>query len=170
MIRAIIVLMLLPVMLMGEVGPFQSVKFAWDRALSHGSNVTYRLKYGLSTNDYQWAIDVGTNTTCTVTNPTSGYLYFTCVAVAPEVVIQGIVIQPELESEPSNILSVTNPPAAPLRFRASRYQFPTIKMEGTLNGGMEWRTLALVTNDPVTLKGAIGSMLFRASTNIPPFP
>lgn len=142
------------------VGPFETITFAWDRAPSHGTNITFRLKYGTSTNDYPWFIDAGTNTIATVTNPTPGFLYFVVVARTKD----------GLESDPSNLVNVTNYPAAPLRLRMVTNTPPTVRLEGTLNGGIEWRTLALVTNDPAFLKGAIASMMFRASTNLPALP
>lgn len=141
------------------VGPFETITFAWNRAPSHGTNITFRLKYGTSTNDYPWFVDVGTNMLATVSNATPGYLYFIVVARAGE-----------LESEPSNLVNVTNYPAAPLQLRMVTNTLPTVKLEGTMNGGIEWRTLALVTNDPAYLKGNLASMMFRASTNLPPLP
>lgn len=142
------------------VGPFETMTFAWDRASSHGTNITFRLKYGTSTNNYPWFIDVGTNTIATVTNATSGYLYFIVVARTHD----------GLESDPSNLVNVTNYPASPLRLRMVTNTYPTVKLEGTLNGGVEWRTLALVTNEPAFLKGGLASMMLRASTNYPPIP
>lgn len=158
--KLLLSLLLLPPLVFGEAGTFESLTFAWDRAPSHGTNITFRLKYGTDTNQSAEFIDAGTNTTATVTNLTSGVLHFTVVATT----------EFGLESLPSNWVVVTNYPAAPLQLKLSSYKFPTVKLEGTLNGGMEWRTLALVTNDPVTLKGAVASMLFRATTNLPPAP
>lgn len=154
------ILLLLPLAVRAVVGPFETVTFAWDKALSHDSNIVFRLKYGPATNEQPWFIDVGTNTTATVTNPTPGVLYFNVVAVAPG----------GLESDPSNLVTLTNYPASPIRLRMTTNTPPTVKLEGTMNGGIEWRMLAIVTNDPAMLRGALAAMMFRASTNQPPLP
>lgn len=142
------------------VGPFSSTTFAWERALSHGTNISYVLKFGTTTNNYTDRLNVGTNLQATVTNLTSGFLYFVVVASTPE----------GLESEPSNLVSVTNYPASPIRLRMKTNTLETVRLEGTRNNGVEWQHLATITNDPAIIFGSMRSMLIRASTIKPPLP
>lgn len=143
-----------------SVGPFESVQLAWDRDESHGTNISYVLKWGTVSNAYPNAIDYGTNTTALLTNLTSGFLYFIVVART----LDG------LESAPSNLLIITNYPAAPLRLRMTTNTLQSVRLEGTRNGGMDWQHLATVTSDPAMIMGSMRSMMIRASAIVPPLP
>jgi hypothetical protein len=151
-------LMLLATNLMAVVPPFTSLSLAWDRAPSHGLEITYALRWGTNMGGTTWSTNVGTKTSITVTNPTSGTLYFSVVARSAD----------GLESNPSNTVTVTNHPADPLRLRIGTNTSTSIKLEGTVDG-MTWIHLANITNDPVTV-AIRKSMMFRASTNQPPLP
>lgn len=142
------------------VGPFESVKLAWDRHLSHGTNISFVLKWGAASNSYPNSIDLGTNTTTVFTNLTAGYLYFVVVARTPD----------GLESDPSNVVALTNYPAQPIRLRMVTNTLQTVRLEGTRNGGMDWQHLATVTNDAAMILGGMRSMMLRASTLPPPLP
>jgi hypothetical protein len=142
------------------LGPYSSVTLAWDRALTHGTNISYVLKWSTETNVYPNSINLGTNTTTVFTNLTSGLLYFVVTAKTTE----------GIESDPSNMVAFTNYPAQPIRLRITTNTLQSVKLEGTRNGGLEWQHLATVTNDPVTILGGMKSMLLRASANKPPLP
>lgn len=143
------------------VPPLASVSLAWDRAASHGPEITYVLKWGKSTNSesedfYNNLINVGTGTTTTLVNLTTGYIYFHVVARTPE----------GLESDPSNVVSVTNYPAAPLQLRMTTNTTSSLKLEGLIAG--EWKELATVVNDPVVIQQNTRSLLLRAKQVTPP--
>ncbi len=151
------ILMLSLIACMAVVGPFETMTFAWEKAPSHGTNIVFRLKYGTSTNSYPWFVDVGTNTMATVTNATSGFLYFIVVARTTD----------GLESDPSNLVNVTNYPAAPLRLRIETNTTSSVIIEGIMDGITDWKPLAVVTSDPVAIVGARKGMMFRAKVVLP---
>jgi hypothetical protein len=99
---------------------------------------------------------VGTNLVATVTNLTSGYLYFSAFARTPEGV----------ESLPSNTVIETNYPAAPLQLRITTNTTTSLTLEGTMDG-LTWIHLATVTNDPALLEMRKRMML---RTTLPPLP
>lgn len=142
------------------VGPFESVKLAWDRAASHGTNITFVLRWGAVSNTYPNSIDLGTNTVTVFTNLTAGFLYFVVVARTHD----------GLESDPSNVLALTNYPAQPIRLRMVTNTLQSVRLEGKRNGGMDWQHLATVTNEPAVILGGMKSMMLRASTIKPPLP
>lgn len=142
------------------VGPFESVKLAWDRHLSHGTNITFALKWGAVSNTFPNSIDLGTNTTTVFTNLTTGFLYFVVVARTTD----------GLESDPSNVVAITNYPAQPIRLRMVTNMLQTVRLEGTRNGGTDWQHLADVTNEPAVILGGMRSMMLRAATLKPPLP
>lgn len=158
--RAILAILFAAVTAGAVVGPFESVKLAWDRHLSHGTNITFALKWGTVSNTYPNSIDLGTNTTTTFTNLTAGYLYFVVVARTPD----------GLESDPSNVVALTNYPAQPIRLRMVTNTLQTVRLEGTRNGGTDWQHLADVTNEPAMILGGMRSMMLRASIIKPPLP
>lgn len=149
-------------------GPYESLTLAWDAAPSHGTNISYVLKWGEGLDIFQEnfsgiypnIFDAGTNTAAVVTNPPSGVLYFVVVARTTS----------GIESGPSNLLLVTNYPAQPIHLRMTTNTLQTVKLEGTRNGGSDWQHLADVTNEPVVILGGMRSMLLRATTIKPPLP
>lgn len=161
--RAVILILLYVVCALvarAVVGPFESVRLAWDRAASHGTNITFTLKWGAVSNTYPNSIDLGTNTTTVFTNLTAGYLYFVVVARTPD----------GLESDPSNVVALTNYPAQPIRLRMVTNTLQSVRLEGTRNGGLNWQHLADVTNEPAVILGGVKSMMLRARTQVPPLP
>jgi hypothetical protein len=151
-------LLLVATNLMAVVPPYTSLTLAWDRALTHGPEITYVLRWGTNMGGTTWSTDVGTRTFVTVTNPTSGTLYFSVVAQASD----------GIPSDPSNTVTVTNYPAAPLHLRIRTNTTTSLKLEGTVDG-QTWINLAMITNDPVIVQMR-QRMMFRASTNLPPLP
>lgn len=151
-------LLLLATKLSAVIPPFTSITAAWDKASSHGTNITFLLKWGSVPGSTNYHLSVGTNLTATVTNPTSGFLFFHVVARTTE----------GLESDPSNMIVVTNYPAAPLKLQISTNNTTSLKLEGTVDGST-WILLANITNDPVVV-AMRRNMMFRASTNPPPLP
>jgi len=149
---------LLARMAMAVVPPFTSLKLAWDKAPSHGTNIGYVLKWGSLPGATNFSLFVGTNLTAVVTNPTSGYLYFNVVARTSDGV----------ESDPSNILKETNNPAAPLQLRITTNTTTGLKLEGSVDL-QTWIHLADIVNDPATV-AMRQRMMLRASTNRPPLP
>ena len=145
--------LLLATKLMAVVPPFTSLSLVWERAPSHGPEITYVLRQGAT-----WSTNVGIRTSVTVTNPTSGTLYFSVVARSPDGV----------ESDPSNVVVTTNYPTPPLRLKIATNTTTSLKLEGTLDG-QTWIPLATITNDPVIVQMR-QRMMFRISTNLPPLP
>lgn len=141
------------------VPPLTSLTLTWDKAPSHGTNISYVLKWGPQMGATNFTLSVGTNLTAVVTNPTTGFLYFHVVARTPE----------GLESEPSNVVSLTNYPAKPVNLRMTTNTTTSLRIEGTTDGNA-WVHLATVTRDgaPATIKSASDVMQFR--TAIPPKP
>lgn len=141
------------------VPPLTSLTLAWDKAPSHGTNISYVLKWGGLMFPEQYSLSVGTNLTAVVTNPTTGTLYFHVVARTPE----------GLESDPSNVVSLTNYPAKPVNLMIATNTTTSLRIEGTTDGN-NWIHLATVTRDgaPATIKSASDVMQFR--TAIPPKP
>lgn len=149
------------------VPPLTSINFAWDKAPSHLPDTTYELQWGSSTNSastnfYNNTLNVGTNLTCTVTNPTTGYLYFRCVAVDTK---------SGLKSEPSNVVLSTNYPAAPLQLNIQGTTTSAVQIEGQYPGSTNWIHLATVENEPVSFRQSTKSLLMRAKlVGAPPLP
>lgn len=143
---------------MAVIPPYTSLSLTWNRAPSNGPEINYVLRWGTNVGGAIWSTNVGTRTSVTVTNPTSGTLYFSVVARSPD----------GIESDPSNTVTITNFPAAPLQLRISTNTTTSLKLEGTLDG-QAWINLATITNDPVIVQMR-QRMLFRASTNLPPIP
>lgn len=156
----LLALTLLTARLFAVVPPFTSLTLAWDRAPSHGTNITYVLKWGAQTNATNFTLSVGTNLTATVTNPTPGYLYFHVVARTSD----------GLESEPSNVVIETNYPAKPLQLRVTDNTTSSVRIEGTTDA-QNWIHLATVNRDnaPVTLPSASKGMMLR-TVQLPPLP
>lgn len=139
--------------------PFTSLTLAWSKAPSHDTNITFVVKWGPQIGSTNYSLDVGTNLTAVVTNPTSGFLYFHVVAKTPE----------GLESDPSNIVSVTNPPAKPLLLRISTNTTTSVELD--FLEGSSWKHLVTVSNDYQTVLVRRQSLILRARTIIPPpFP
>ena len=157
----LLALTLLTARLFAVVPPFTSLTLAWDKAPSHGTNISYVLKWGPQLGATNFTLSVGTNLTAVVTNPTTGFLYFHVVARTPE----------GLESEPSNVVVATNYPAKPLQLRITTNTTSSIRIEGTTDGMETWIHLATVTKDnaPVTIRSASDHTLFRG-VQFPPKP
>lgn len=144
------------------VPPFTSLPLGWDRAPQHGTNITYVLKWGNLPGATNYSLNVGTNLTAVVTNPTAGYLYFHVVARTPD----------GLESEPSNTVIETNYPARPLDLRfGTNKTTSSLRIEGTTDGD-NWILLGTVTQlqRPVTIPATGKQLLIRAKTVVPPPP
>jgi hypothetical protein len=154
-IAALAFLVILATNLFGVVPPFTSLTLSWDRAPSHGTNISYVLKWGPQPGATDFSLSVGTNLTALVTNLTSGFLYFQVVARTSD----------GLESDPSNTVKTTNYPAAPLQLRIRTNTTTGVRLEGTLDG-QTWIYLATVTNDPVQVLMR-QRMMFRT---LPPLP
>ena len=156
-------LWLLLIVMMGTVlavvPPMTSLTLAWDKASSHGTNISYVLKWGPQVGATNFTLSVGTNLTAVVTNPTTGFLYFHVVARTPE----------GFESDPSNVVSVTNYPAAPVQLRMTTNTTTSLRIEGTTDGN-SWIHLATVNKDnaPVTIPSASKMML--RTVQRPPLP
>lgn len=151
--------LLLPITnLIAVVPPYTSLSLAWDRAPTHGPEITYALRWGTNMGGTTWSTNVGTRTSVTVTNPTSGTLYFSVIARAPD----------GLPSDPSNTVIATNYPAAAILLRITTNTTTSLKLEGTVDGA-SWIYLATITNDPAIV-AMRQRMMFRASTNLPPLP
>jgi hypothetical protein len=158
LVRSIFLLLLLATKLGAVIPPYTSLSLAWERAPTHGPDITYVLRWGTSVGATTWSTNVGNQTSVTVTNPTSGTLYFSVVARSSD----------GLLSDPSNTVVATNYPAAPLQLRISTNTSTSLKLEGT-EDGKTWIYLATVTNDPAQV-AMRRNMIFRASTNLPPLP
>lgn len=141
------------------VPPLTSLTLAWDKAPSHGTNISYVLKWGPQIGATNFTLSVGTNLTAVVTNPTTGFLYFHVVARTPE----------GLESEPSNTVIQTNYPAKPMNLRAVTNTTSSIRIEGTVDAN-NWIHLATVdkANAPVIIPSASKMML--RTVQLPPLP
>jgi hypothetical protein len=144
--------------LFAVVPPFTSLTLAWNRAPSNGPEITYVLRWGTNMGGTTWSTNVGTKTSITVTNPTSGTLYFSVVARSPD----------GIESDPSNTAITTNYPAAPLQLRILTNTTSSLRLEGTVDG-VAWIYLATITNSPALVQMR-QSMMLRTSTNLPPLP
>ena len=143
----------------------QPTRVDWDRHATHNSNTVYALKYGVVGQPLTNRFIAGTNTvSLTLSNGPWGALEFQSVAVAFGTNGTNAV---SVESDPSNKVTLTNRPAAPLRLRIVE-QTETVQIEGSVNGGATWKTLATVTNEPAVILGSMQSMLFRARTIKPP--
>lgn len=144
------------------VPPLTSLTLAWDKAPSHGTNISYVLKWGPQLGATNFTLSVGTNLTAVVTNPTTGFLYFHVVARTPE----------GLESEPSNTVVQTNYPAKPLQLRVTTNTTSSLRIEGTSDGAETWIHLATVTRDnvPVTISATTKQLLIRSKLVVPPMP
>lgn len=151
-ILILFLLALLTVVCRGVVPPFTGVTFVWSRAPSHGTNVQFILQWGHSTNDYSNWIPVGTNTTCTVTNPTPTTLYFRVVAA--------------LISPPSNIVEVPEIRPNPIELRAVP-AFRSIDVE-FLDAGT-WKHLVTVSNDHQSVVSKRQNLILRSKVK-PPLP
>lgn len=151
-----LLLLLLTMTSLAVVPPFTSITLSWERAPTHGTNITYALKWGNAPGATDFSMAVGTNLVATVTNLTSGYLYFSAFARTPEGV----------ESLPSNTVIETNYPAAPLQLRITTNTTTSLTLEGTMDG-LTWIHLATVTNDPALLEMRKRMML---RTTLPPLP
>lgn len=159
----LIALTLLTARLFAVVPPFTELPLGWDKAPSHGTNISYVLKWGNLPGATNYSLNVGTNLTAVVTNPTSGYLYFHVVARTAD----------GLESDPSNTVIETNYPARPLQLRFGTNKTSTsIPIEGTADGGNNWIHLATVTKDnvPVTIPATTKQLLIRSKLVVPPLP
>lgn len=141
------------------VPPLTSLTLAWEKAPSHGTNISYVLKWGPQLGGTNFALNVGTNLTCVVTNPTTGFLYFHVVARTHD----------GLESDPSNVISVTNYPAQPVNLRMTTNTTTSLRIEGTTDGN-SWIHLATVNKDnaPVLIPSASKMML--RTVQLPPLP
>lgn len=162
----LLALTLLTARLFAVVPPFTSLTLAWDRAPQHTPDIQFELQWGTSTNAastnfYNNAIGVGTNTVCTVTNPTTGYLYFRSVAVHPA---------SGLKSEPSNVVSETNRPASTLQLRITTNTTSSLRLEGTADA-LNWIHLATIalTNPMVVIQSASKTLMLR-TVQLPPLP
>lgn len=83
----------------------QDVTLAWDRATSHGPDITFDLLWGRVTGAYTERGDAGTNLTYTVRGLTPGVTnYFAVIAKTPDGVM----------SDPSNEVQYALPLTAPL--------------------------------------------------------
>lgn len=133
----------------------QPVTLAWDN--TNSARVSYVLKWGVTNNAVTNIVVAGTNATAELTNGPWGRVIIAAVAVSTNGV----------ESNPSNLVTVTNTPSAPLRLRVTTVP-QAVQLEGTFNGGSSWRTLAIVTNEPALILGAMQGMMFRASKIKPP--
>jgi len=158
----LLALTLLTARLFAVVPPMTSLTLAWDKAQSHGTNISYVLKWGAQLGATNFTLSVGTNLTAVVTNPTTGFLYFHVVARTPE----------GLESEPSNTVVQTNYPAQPLRLRVTTNTTSSLRIEGTTDGAATWMHLATVNQDnaPVTISAATKQLLIRTKLVVPPHP
>lgn len=153
-----LILILLATKLMAVVPPFTSLSLAWDRAPTHGPEITYVLRWGTNMGGTTWSTNVGTRTSVTVTNPTSGTLYFSVVARSSDLT----------ESDPSNTAITTNFPATPIQLRITTNTTTSLKLEGSFDGAA-WTHLATITNDPVQVQMR-KRMMLRVSPNLPPLP
>lgn len=83
-----------------------SVTLAWDRAGTHGPNISYEIQYGLTSGIYEKSVPAGTATTITIDNliPGTRY-YFAAFAINTDTF---------LYSDPSNELSYTVPVTLPI--------------------------------------------------------
>jgi len=158
-IAALALLVILATNLFGVVPPFTSLTLVWDRAPSHGTNISYVLKWGPQPGATNFSVSVGTNLTAVVTNLTSGFLYFHVVARTSD----------GLESDPSNTVRETNYPSAPIQLRITTNTTTSLNLDGSQNG-QTWIRLATISNDPIFLATQQRMMLYRLSTNQPPFP
>lgn len=142
------------------VPPMTSLTLAWEKAPSHGTNISYVLKWGPQVGATNFTLFVGTNLTAVVTNPTTGFLYFHVVARTPE----------GLESEPSNTVIQTNYPAKPLELRVTTNTTTSIRIEGTTDGAATWIHLATVTTGdmPMVISTATKQLLIRSKLVPPP--
>lgn len=143
------------------VPPMTSLTLAWDKAPSHGTNISYVLRWGATNGAVNFQLNVGTNLTAVVTNPTTGFLYFHVIARTPE----------GLESDPSNVISVTNYPAAPVQLRMTTNTTTSLRVEGTTDGN-NWIHLATVTSKdaPATISATTKQLLIRSKLVVPPLP
>jgi hypothetical protein len=83
-----------------------SVTLIWDRAASHGSNITYEIRYGTTSGIYEKALPAGQNTTLRIDNLIPGTTYyFAAFAVNTESF---------LYSDPSNEVPYTVPVTLPV--------------------------------------------------------
>lgn len=161
--KSLLLILLLAIILaatkaLAVVPPFTTLTLAWDKQSSHGTNTSFVLKWGPQMGATNFFLNVGTNLTAVVTNPTSGFLFFHVVART----------QDGLESDPSNTVMATNYPAMPLQLRITTNTTTSLRLEGTVDG-TAWIRLANITKDPVILAMS-QRMLFRTSTNLPPLP
>jgi len=127
---------------------------------SSTSNVVYRLRIRAETNSQSYTVmELGTNRFVGLTNGPWGRQYYTAVAVTTN----------GWESDPSNEVLSTNRPGAPVNLKLELGTNAAI-IQGTINGGSQWRHLATVIEDPVLLAQQRSQMLRAFSTNLPPLP
>ena len=122
--------------------------------------VVYALKYGTNSGGVLSFIPLGTNQIISLTNGPWGRFFFTVTAT---IVTNGV------ESIPSNELLATNRPASPLQLRIVPMT-NVFYIEGTLNGGLSFRRLAVVTNDPALLSMHRSQMIRASVVALPPLP
>jgi len=157
---ALTILLLLIVALsraLAVVPPLTSLTLAWDKAPSHGTNISYVLKWGAQVGATNFTLSVGNNLTAVVTNPTTGFLYFHVVAVTPE----------GLESEPSNTVIQTNYPAAPLQLRVTTNTTSSVNLEYLNTDG--WKHLATISFTPYVIEMNRRWATLR-TVQLPPLP
>lgn len=138
------------------VPPFTSLTLAWDKAPSHGTNISYVLKWGALPGATNFNLNVGTNLTAIVTNPTPGILYFHAVARTSD----------GIESLPSNVVIETNYPARPLQLRITTNTTSSVILE--FLEGPEWKHLVMVSNQYQSVVVSRQALILRAKTITPP--
>jgi len=156
----LIALTLLTAKLFAVLPPLTSLTLAWDKAPSHGTNISFVLKWGPQLGATNFSLNVGSNLTAVVTNPTTGFLYFHVVARTPD----------GLESDPSNVVTLTNYPATPVQLRMTTNTTTSLRIEGTVDAN-NWIHLATVerAGAPATIQSASKSMMIRGM-RLPPLP
>ena len=130
----------------------------FDASITPGVN--YSLKWTNSISPLITVMPLGTNRSVSLTNGPWGVLTFWVVAVSP---IESI------ESDPSNLLVATNRPAAPLQLRIQSVTNVYI-IDGTINNGLTWQQLALVTNKPAVMASQLNQMFRAKRIQYPPLP
>jgi hypothetical protein len=142
----------------------QPVRLDFDRATNHTGGITYSLQYWPQAGGTTNRIPLGTNTSLHLTNGPWGILNFNAIATAYNT--NGAVVTP-IDSNPSNGVIATNRPSAPLRLRVTD-EDTSVYIEGTFNGGITWKPLAYVTNEPAVILGSMQHMMLRAKQIKPP--
>lgn len=126
---------------------------------SPSPSVTYFIKWGTNSGSAQGGFSLGTNRVVALTNGPWGRYFFTVTALSSN----------QVESFPSNELLATNRPAAPLELRLVPAGTNVVYIDGSFNG-LNWRRLAVVTNDPALLAMQRQQMFRASNTNLPPLP